>query len=177
VPAVFAAILFLLPLIGLLAATPWADLATLITDRATLDALLLSLECSLAAAFLCVVLGLPLATWLAHGNDLLRSWVRVLITLPMVLPPIVGGLALLLAFGKNGVIGGSLDRWFEASLLVRRAVHHHGHLVAVYGHRADQTHGPNVLIVINVLHAAEGRENVGFLQWHSRGSRKGMGKA
>jgi molybdate transport system permease protein len=112
VPAVFAAILFLLPLIGLLAATPWADLATLITDRATLDALLLSLECSLAAAFLCVVLGLPLATWLAHGNDLLRSWVRVLITLPMVLPPIVGGLALLLAFGKNGVIGGSLDRWF-----------------------------------------------------------------
>lgn len=111
-PAAGAAVLFLLPLLGLLTETPWRDLGALITAPATRDALWLSLECSLAAAGLCLLLGLPLATWLAQGNDPLRTAVRVLATLPMVLPPIVGGLALLLAFGKNSFVGGSLDRWF-----------------------------------------------------------------
>ena len=112
VPAAIAAVLFLLPLLGLLAAAPWTDLLSLVTDTATLDALLLSLQCSLAAAFLCIVFGLPLATWLAHGNGSLRTCVRILTTLPMILPPIVGGLALLLVYGKNGIIGGPLDQWF-----------------------------------------------------------------
>lgn len=112
IPAAIAAIIFLLPLIGLLTAVPWRDLASLVADQATIDALMLSLECSITAALLCVVLGLPLATWLAYGNDSLRTIVRVLVTLPMVLPPIVGGLALLLAFGKQGVVGSSLDGWF-----------------------------------------------------------------
>lgn len=112
VPAAIAALLFLLPLIGLLTATPWGELWPLITDDATIDALSLSLECSLASALLCLVLGLPLAMWLAHGNDALRTTVRVFATLPMVLPPIVGGLALLLIYGKNHLVGGSLHRWF-----------------------------------------------------------------
>lgn len=111
-PAAIAAVLFLLPLIGLLAATPWTDLLPLVTDSTTLDALLLSLKCSLASSFLCLVFGLPLATWLAHDNGPLRTCVRILATLPMILPPIVGGLALLLVFGKNSIIGGSLDQWF-----------------------------------------------------------------
>jgi molybdate transport system permease protein len=112
VPAAIAAVLFLLPLIGLLTAAPWGEMWSLVSDAATLDALALSLECSLASAVLCLVLGLPLATWLAHGNDALRTTVRVFTTLPMVLPPIVGGLALLLVYGKNHLIGGSLHRWF-----------------------------------------------------------------
>lgn len=112
VPAGLAAVIFLLPLVGLLTAVPWSELGSLVTADATLAALVLSLECSLLAAALCAVLGLPLATWLAYGNDALRTTVRVLVTLPMVLPPIVGGLALLLAFGKKGVVGAPLDRWF-----------------------------------------------------------------
>ena len=116
VPTAIAAVLFSLPLLGLLTATPWGDLADLIGEAATLDALWLSLECSFAATLLCLLLGLPLATWLAHGNDVLRTTVRVLTTLPMVLPPIVGGLALLMSFGKNSFVGGVLDRWFGIEL-------------------------------------------------------------
>ena len=112
VPATIATVLFLLPIVGLLTAAPWGELWALVSDEATLDALSLSLECSLVSAFLCLMLGLPLAIWLAHGNDALRSAVRVLATLPMVLPPIVGGLALLLVYGKNHLVGGSLHRWF-----------------------------------------------------------------
>lgn len=112
VPAVLATALFVLPLAGLLVAVPWTDLVNLVGNQATLDALLLSLECSLATAILCVVFGLPLATWLAYGNNALRTAVRVFVTLPMVLPPIVGGLLLLLAFGKRGFLGAPIDRWF-----------------------------------------------------------------
>lgn len=112
VPAAIAAALFLLPLIGLLVAVPWQQLGSLLVDEHTLQALALSVECSLASALLCLLLGLPLATWLAHGAGPLRTAVRVLATLPMVLPPIVGGLALLMVFGKSHLLGGALHRWF-----------------------------------------------------------------
>lgn len=112
VPAAFAAALFLLPLIGLLVAVPWQQLGSLLVADQTLQALALSVECSLASALLCLLLGLPLATWLAHGTGPWRTAVRVLATLPMVLPPIVGGLALLMVFGKSHLLGGALHRWF-----------------------------------------------------------------
>jgi molybdate transport system permease protein len=112
IPTGIATALFLLPLIGLLVETPWNQLSQLLVADSTVDALLLSLECSFTAALLCLTLGLPLATWLSQGDDPIRTAVRILTTLPMVLPPIVGGLALLLAFGKTGIAGGSLDRWF-----------------------------------------------------------------
>ncbi|HEB53834.1 MAG TPA: molybdate ABC transporter permease subunit [bacterium] len=111
-PALIAAVLFLLPLLALLTEAPWRDLLPLLTSNETLQALALSVRCSLIAALLCLLLGLPLATWLAHGNGLLHTSVRVLVTLPMVLPPIVGGLALLKAFGGNGLLGGALVDWF-----------------------------------------------------------------
>ncbi|MCK5942079.1 MAG: ABC transporter permease subunit, partial [Planctomycetes bacterium] len=110
--AALSALLFVTPLVGLLVEAPWPRLVELVFASATLDALLLSLQCSLVAAALCLLLGLPLATWLAHGDGALRSVVRVLTTLPMVLPPIVGGIALLLAFGRHGVVGGPLGQWF-----------------------------------------------------------------
>lgn len=104
-------LLFVAPLAGLILQAPWSELAGLMAAQETLDALWLSVECSLISAALCVVFGLPLATWLAHGDGALRSVVRVVTTLPMVLPPIVGGIALLLAFGQHGVLGAPLGRW------------------------------------------------------------------
>lgn len=111
-----AAALFLVPLLALLFEAPWHQLAGLLTREATRDALWLSVQSSVAAAALSLILGLPLAAWLSLGDGPLRTFVRVLVTLPMVLPPIVGGLALLLAFGRQGPIGGVLDDWFGARL-------------------------------------------------------------
>jgi len=110
--AALSVLLFVAPLVGLVAEAPWAELGPLLVAPETVDALRLSLQCSLLSVLLCVVLGLPLATWLAHGDGSLRTVVRVVTTLPMVLPPVVGGIALLLAFGQGGVIGGPLGRWF-----------------------------------------------------------------
>ena len=113
---VVAVSLFALPLVGMLAAAPWSSLYDLVTSDEAVDALRLSLVSSLGAAALSIVLGLPLAAWLARGSSPLRSAVRVVVTLPVVLPPIVAGIALLLAFGRNGLIGAWLERSFGVSL-------------------------------------------------------------
>lgn len=108
IAVVLAALFLLLPLVALLWRTPWNAVLRLATREEVLGALWLSLQCSASAALACCVLGLPLAAWLAGGADRLRTVVRVLVTLPMVLPPVVGGVALLLAYGRNGVVGGPL---------------------------------------------------------------------
>ncbi|MEC8652286.1 MAG: molybdate ABC transporter permease subunit [Planctomycetota bacterium] len=110
------ALLFAAPLVALAAEVEWPALMALFTTAETLRALALSLECSLLSTVLCFAMGLPLATWLAQGSGALRSAVRVVTTLPMVLPPIVGGIALLLAFGPSGVVGGPLDSWFGVTV-------------------------------------------------------------
>jgi molybdate transport system permease protein len=106
--ASLAVAFFLLPLLGLLLRTPWSAVAAHVASREVLDALVLSLQCSVAAAVLSALLGLPLAAWLAGTPTKLRAAVRVLVTLPMVLPPVVGGVALLLAYGRNGLAGAPL---------------------------------------------------------------------
>lgn len=98
-----------LPLAGLFLRVPWASVTAELTSPEVLSALWLSLRCSAAAALLALALGLPLAAWLAAGSGRLRTTVRVLVTLPMVLPPVVAGVALLLAFGRRGLVGGPLD--------------------------------------------------------------------
>ena len=108
--------LFLLPLVGLLARAPWSRMLDELASPAVLAALRLSLVCSLSAALASFALGLPLAAWLAGGASRARSAVRVLVLLPMVLPPVVGGVALLLAFGRNGLVGAPLERAFGVSL-------------------------------------------------------------
>ncbi len=113
---VVAVSLFVLPLVGMLAAAPWSSLYDLITSDEAVAALRLSLVSSLGAAALSIVFGLPLAAWLARGASPLRSAVRVVVTLPVVLPPIVAGIALLLAFGRNGLVGAWLERSFGVSL-------------------------------------------------------------
>lgn len=114
--ALLAAAFFLLPLLGLLWRLPWAELGAHFANPGLQAALGLSLQSSLLAALACLLLGLPLAAWLAGGTSRLRTAVRVLVTLPMVLPPVVGGVALLLAYGRRGLVGGPLDAWFGVSL-------------------------------------------------------------
>jgi len=114
--AALAAVLLALPLVGLLVRAPWSTLGARLGAPALRDALWLSLQCSFGATALCVVFGLPLAAWLSMGRSRLRTAVRVLVTLPMVLPPVVAGVALLLAFGRNGLAGRALFEAFGWSL-------------------------------------------------------------
>lgn len=110
--ACLGVLLFLLPLAGLVARAPWAQLAELVAAPALHDAVGLSLLSSLGALVLAVVFGLPLAVWLAGGRSMLRTAVRIVVMLPIVLPPVVAGIALLLAFGRNGLLG----PWLEQTL-------------------------------------------------------------
>ena len=105
-----------LPIVGLLQRMPWSSLPELLGDDVTLDALRVSLVVSLVAAIVVLVLGTPLA-WALGRTDLPgRRIVRALVVLPMVLPPVVGGAALLFALGRRGLVGQWLDRWFGLTL-------------------------------------------------------------
>jgi molybdate transport system permease protein len=107
---------FALPLIGLLWRAPWSSAWTYLTDDSATAALRLSLVCSLWATGLSVVFGVPLA-WLLARSDLPgRGAIRALCTLSMVLPPVVGGVALFFALGRRGLVGQYLDRWFGLTL-------------------------------------------------------------
>jgi len=99
------ALFFVLPLVGLLARTPWASAPGILSDQNVQSALKLSLVCSLASTVLACFLGVPLAWVLARLRFPGKSLLRGITTLPMVLPPVVGGVALLLAFGRRGLIG------------------------------------------------------------------------
>jgi molybdate transport system permease protein len=93
-----------LPLVGLLARAPWSHLPSLVTTPAARTALRLSLECSFGALALALVTGVPLAWLLARRDFPGKSVVRALVTVPLVLPPVVGGVALLFAFGRRGIL-------------------------------------------------------------------------
>lgn len=101
--------MFVVPLIGLVGRTPWRRLPELVTSDVVLDALRLSLVTSSLAALISLVLGVPLAWVLARVEFPGRPLVRAIVTLPMVLPPVVGGAALLFAFGRRGLVGGPLE--------------------------------------------------------------------
>ena len=103
--AVLGGAVFIVPFIGLLSRTPWGDLGDLLGSDLVVDALRLSLITSIAAAAIATVLGVPLAWVLARVDFPGRSLVRAIVTLPMVLPPVVGGAALLFALGRRGVVG------------------------------------------------------------------------
>ena len=111
-----AVLFFLLPLVGLLLRTPWSELGTELASPPVRSALRLSLVCSLAATGISLVFGVPLAWALARWEFPGRSLVRALTTLPMVVPPVVGGVALLLAFGRRGFAGRWLDEAFGVTL-------------------------------------------------------------
>jgi len=116
IPAALAVGLLSLPLIGLLQRAPWSTLVERLTSEAILDAIRVSLVVSISASLCCVVLGLPLAWVLARQEGRLIAVLRVLVLLPMVLPPVVGGTALLFALGRRGLFGEWLDRWLGITL-------------------------------------------------------------
>jgi len=103
---------FLLPLAGLIVRAPWNQAAASIGSAETVTALELSFFCSVTATAIALVLGIPLALVLSRTSGTLRSVLRALTTLPMVLPPVVGGVALLLAFGRTGLVGSFLYQGF-----------------------------------------------------------------
>jgi molybdate transport system permease protein len=104
-PALLALALIALPLVALLSRTPWSRLPELLTTPGVSQALWLSVRCTVGAVALTLVLGVPLAWVLARSRLPGRRLLRALVIVPLVLPPVVGGVALLLAFGRRGVIG------------------------------------------------------------------------
>jgi molybdate transport system permease protein len=102
------ALVFLVPLAGLVSRIPWGELAELLSGDVVLDALRLSLVTSTAAAALSVLLGVPLAWLLARATFPGRRILRAVVLLPMVLPPVVGGAALLFGLGRRGLVGGPI---------------------------------------------------------------------
>lgn len=99
-------LLVALPLAGLLSRVPWPGLWDLLTSQSSLAALQLSILTASVSTVFCIVLGTPMALVLArHG----LRWLRPLVLLPLVLPPVVGGLALLFTFGRMGLIGQYLE--------------------------------------------------------------------
>ena len=114
--AAVAVTFFVLPLLGLLQRAPWSDAWDDLTSPVARDAMRLSLECSLWSTALSLAFGVPLAYTLARGTFPGRSLVRAVVVLPMVLPPVVGGVALLYAFSvNNGVVGGWLHDIIRAA--------------------------------------------------------------
>jgi molybdate transport system permease protein len=107
--AALGALLFVAPLAGLLWRAPWSSAWSVLSSHEALTALRLSLETSIASTAIALVLGVPLAWVQARVAYPGRSFVRALTLLPMVLPPVVGGIALLLALGKRGLVGQYLD--------------------------------------------------------------------
>lgn len=110
IPAAAGSALFALPVIGLAARTPWRRLPSLLAAETAADALRISLVSSLSACALSLALGVPLAWVLARSEFPGRSVVRALVLLPLVLPPVVGGAALLFALGRRGLVGGFLHQ-------------------------------------------------------------------
>ncbi|WP_326563269.1 ABC transporter permease [Micromonospora sp. NBC_01796] len=116
VPAALGLLFLVLPLVGLLVRTPWTTLPQRLTEPGVLTALWLSLQTATLATLLCLALGVPLAWLLARIEFPGRRVVRALVTVPLVLPPVVGGVALLLVFGRRGLLGGWLDSTFGITL-------------------------------------------------------------
>lgn len=116
VPATVAIAFLLLPLVGLLLRASWRDLPRLLVGSGAVGALRLSLVTATIATVISLVLGVPLAWVLARARFRGRSLLRALVTLPLVLPPVVGGVALLFALGRRGFIGHYLDQWFGLTL-------------------------------------------------------------
>ncbi|HWI31147.1 MAG TPA: ABC transporter permease [Microbacterium sp.] len=112
VPALLGLALLVVPLAALVARAEWSTLWADITSSAALDALFLSLRTGLVATLICVILGVPLALVIARSGPRMSAVLRVLVTVPLVLPPMVGGVALLFLFGRSGPLGVAMEEWW-----------------------------------------------------------------
>jgi molybdate transport system permease protein len=115
-PAVIGTAYLLLPLVGLLVRAPWSTLGPRLSEPGALTALKLSVITATITTAVCLVLGVPVAFVLARSRFVGQRLLRALVTLPLVLPPVVGGVALFTAFGRTGIVGMWLNRWFGIQL-------------------------------------------------------------
>lgn len=104
-PAGLAVLVLVLPLVALLLRADWGRVLGDITGGTGVLALRLSLATTFSTALGCLVLGTPLAWLLARSDGLLTRWLRAVLTVPLVLPPVVGGVALLMTWGRRGIVG------------------------------------------------------------------------
>jgi molybdate transport system permease protein len=116
VPALVAVAFLVLPLAGLIIRAPWRHIGAALSGADAVQALELSVWTATAATAVSLVIGVPLAWVLARGSFPGQRLLRALVTLPLVLPPVVGGVALLLAFGRTGFAGTLLDSWFGLTI-------------------------------------------------------------
>ncbi len=115
-PAIVGLALLVLPMAGLALQAPWSRLPEILTSPEVVTALRLSIVTATTATVVCLAVGVPLAWLLARTSLPGRAVVRGLVTVPLVLPPVIGGVALLVTFGRNGVVGGWLHAAFGVSL-------------------------------------------------------------
>jgi molybdate transport system permease protein len=109
VPAALGALFVLLPLVAMLTRIEWGSFGALVTSDSSRAALSLSLRTSASSTLLCIVFGVPMALVLARSEFRGQSLARSLVLLPLVLPPVVGGIALLYTFGRRGLLGHTLE--------------------------------------------------------------------
>lgn len=107
--AVVGGVFVVLPLVGMITRVNWAQFGPLITSPSSIAAFVLSLKTAGASTVLCIVFGIPIALVLARETFLGQRLVRSLVLLPLVLPPVVGGIALLYTFGRRGLLGQTFD--------------------------------------------------------------------
>jgi molybdate transport system permease protein len=115
-PAAVGAALLIVPAIALVVRAPWSELGAIYRKYQFWDALRISIETSLEVTAISLVIGTPLAWILARARFPGKSLLRAAVTLPLVLPPVVGGIALFFALGRQGVVGQYLYRWFGWSI-------------------------------------------------------------
>jgi molybdate transport system permease protein len=116
VPALICFVFLGLPTVSLLIRSPWSHLESVLSTQDVWPALRLSLESATAATVLSLVFGVPLAWVFARVNLPGLRLIRAFVLLPLVLPPVVAGVALLLALGRTGVVGGHLLTWFNIQI-------------------------------------------------------------
>jgi molybdate transport system permease protein len=106
----------LVPFVGLSQRAPWSSFVQIVTEETVLKSISLSMIIATCSAFICLILGIPLGWVLAKADFRGLKLVRAIVLLPMVLPPVAGGTALLFALGRKGFIGEQLDSWFGVTL-------------------------------------------------------------
>lgn len=116
VAAALGALFVALPVLGIVVRMPWSETGSILGSGTVRNAAWLSLQTSLVAAVIATVLGVPLAWVMSRSRGRTVTLVRSVVITPMLLPPVVGGIALLTVFGRRGIIGSSLFEWWSVSV-------------------------------------------------------------
>ncbi len=160
--ALIGALVVILPVAGLALRVPWSEFGGLVTSPDSLTALRLSLLTACVSAGVCVVLGVPLGMMLARSEAALLRTVRAFVLLPVVLPPVVGGLALLATFGRQGILAApmeatGIDIAFTTAAVICAQVFVSLPFVVMGVESAMRAHGTDFETAAAVLGAGPGR--------------------